>query len=42
LWLNIAVAITPGLWLHSAAAAPMPTTVDMRHFDTVMTASAFI
>lgn len=40
-WVCLALAIASGLYLHSVASTPMPTTVDVRHMDTVLTASAF-
>jgi restriction system protein len=40
-WVCLALAIASGLYLHSVASAPMPTTVDVRHMDTVLTTSAF-
>jgi len=40
-WISTLLAIASAAWLHSVASAPLPTTVDMRHMDTVLTTSAF-
>jgi restriction system protein len=40
-WISLALAAASGMYLHSVASAPMPTSVDMRHFDTVLTGTAF-
>jgi restriction system protein len=40
-WISALLAVSSAVWLHSVANAPMPTTVDPRHFDTVVTTSVF-
>lgn len=36
-WISAALAVASGWYLHSLASAPMPTTFDPRHLDTLMT-----
>ncbi|HEY0286985.1 MAG TPA: restriction endonuclease [Pseudomonas sp.] len=40
-WISLVLAIASALYLHSIASAPLPTTVDVRNFGSVLAGGAF-
>ena len=40
-WISAVLAVASAVWLHSVAIAPLPTNLDPRHFDKMVSASAF-
>ncbi|SEU04606.1 restriction endonuclease [Pseudomonas graminis] len=40
-WISAVLAVASAMWLHSMAIAPLPTNLDPRHFDKMVSASAF-
>ncbi|WP_456292606.1 restriction endonuclease [Pseudomonas sp. AK106] len=40
-WISAMLAVAFAVWLHSVAIAPLPTNLDPRHFDKMISASAF-
>jgi restriction system protein len=39
-WISAVLAVASAVWLHSVAIAPLPTNLDPRHFDKIVSSSA--
>lgn len=39
-WISAVLAVASAVWLHSVAIAPLPTNLDPRHFDKMVSSSA--